>query len=751
MPHVSHNYTQLPRKLQKELEISTDSPKRISQGRSKVKTRKELRRDSRAGNPLELAQRDIHASKNRDENVRSKSYGSSTKQAVEQESVDSISKKSKQGTSILRHGQRGLNPGAILPLPELSRRKDKKIAQEDARIEALENLLGSKGNSKAPKSFQDDGLDSILAGLDDVGGLDELNSEKRKRVDDEEWIKRKRLKGQNPTIESESAGDSDFSEQDVFTDDEEDDSVIKEDGAQRPSRMNLESTNYNQSAPPAATLSKKRQRENPFVVPGSALRNPLEKKYVPPSLRSENAGSNEVIVRLNKQIKGLLNRLSESNVSSIVLDIERLYQAHPRHNVSSSLIQILKDILSDPASLQDTFIILHSGFIAALYKVLGTEFGALVIECLFEEFNQIYTSTSSALNKIIETTDKRLLNLIQTFAELFNLSVIASNLIYDLVRFLLSGFSDLNTELLLRLLRACGSRLRQDDSNSLKIICLQLKERAAQAEEGEISIRTKFMIETIEALQKPKSRTSIADSAVSAGHRIAMKKTLGSLNQRSIKASEPLRFGISDLQNADKRGKWWLVGATFRDEDVRINEPDERPSKMIDSMDSLHFSDTTPDLLQLAREQRMNTDIRRSIFVAIMSADDYNDAYLRLGKLRLRKSQELEIPKVLIHCVSVEKTYNPFYTFLCRRFCADHKLRMALQFALWDIFKQLGEGENALDKGSDDEDEDGERKLGLRSLVNLGKMYGNLIGDEGLSLGVLKVCQSPSTCCASLS
>nr|GFD56933.1 nucleolar MIF4G domain-containing protein 1 [Tanacetum cinerariifolium] len=73
------------------------------------------------------------------------------------------------------------------------------------------------------------------------------------------------------------------------------------------------------------------------------------------------------------------------------------------------------------------------------------------------------------------------------------------------------------------------------------------------------------------------------------------------------------------------------------------------------------------DLAQLAREQRMNTDVRRAIYVSIMSATDFKDAQIRLNKLNLKKAQEVEIPKVIIHCAGAEKTYNPYYTILARK------------------------------------------------------------------------------------
>lgn len=136
----------------------------------------------------------------------------------------------------------------------------------------------------------------------------------------------------------------------------------------------------------------------------------------------------------------------------------------------------------------------------------------------------------------------------------------------------------------------------------------------------------------------------------------------------------------------------------------------------------------------------MNTDVRRAIFISIMSASDYKDAYMRLLKLKLKRAQELEIPRVVIHCAGSEKSYNPYYTLIARRLCSEHKLKMAFQFGLWDLFKRMGERMNDDDFEMDDEDEE---TIDLRKTVNLGKMFGNLIADGGLPITVLKVCFYP--------
>jgi nucleolar MIF4G domain-containing protein 1 len=251
------------------------------------------------------------------------------------------------------------------------------------------------------------------------------------------------------------------------------------------------------------------------------------------------------------------------------------------------------------------------------------------------------------------------------------------------------------------------------------------------------------MIETITDLKNNRLKTGITASAVKSQHAVQLRKILGSLNTRTVRASEPLRLGLKDIRDADEKGKWWLVGASWKKGNEYLH--DEIPLKQPHRQDRIAGTEVddegATDLVQLAREQRMNTDIRRAIFITIMCASDYLDACGRLVKLRLKRAQELEIPRVLIHCAGAEKVYNPYYTLMAKRLCGEHRLKMAFQFSLWDLFKRMGEGsdghhgETSIEMDEKVEDQE----LGTRKLVNLAKMFGSLIVEGSLGLGVLKV------------
>lgn len=157
------------------------------------------------------------------------------------------------------------------------------------------------------------------------------------------------------------------------------------------------------------------------------------------------------------------------------------------------------------------------------------------------------------------------------------------------------------------------------------------------------SSRTRFMVETLTNLKNNKLKKNPAGGqGADAVER--MKKFLSGLSKKRhgkqafvhlttirlmrcaysvlglVMAHEPLRVSLNDLHSAETKGKWWLVGAAWGG-DPLVDRQDElqQSNKKADSADSL--------LLKLAKKQGMNTDIRRSIFVVLMSSEVHPSAF----------------------------------------------------------------------------------------------------------------------------
>lgn len=251
------------------------------------------------------------------------------------------------------------------------------------------------------------------------------------------------------------------------------------------------------------------------------------------------------------------------------------------------------------------------------------------------------------------------------------------------------------------------------------------------------------MIDLITDLKNNRSKASAAVGAgITTEHITKMRKILGSLNSsRVIRASEPINISRDDIHNSSKKGKWWLVGASWKEDPLVAAQREMAAVQGNQSQAQDDESDGEPDFGDLARAHRMNTDVRRSIFVAIMSANDFQDAHVRLMKLRLKRAQEFEIPRVLLHCAMEEQAHNPYYSLIARRLCGDmgRRIKMSFMFALWNVFKKMGErGDMAEDEDDHFDPDDEENGVSMKSVVNLAKMFSTLITDGSLTLSILK-------------
>ena len=117
------------------------------------------------------------------------------------------------------------------------------------------------------------------------------------------------------------------------------------------------------------------------------------------------------------------------------------------------------------------------------------------------------------------------------------------------------------------------------------------------------------MTETIINLKNNRAKAATSSSVVTSEATIRMKKFLGKMGEKGLRSGgEPLRVTLGDIRNVKEKGKWWLVGASWKNDDLPLQSNDSAQQE-------------NDALLTLAREQRMNTEIRRAVFIALMGSE----------------------------------------------------------------------------------------------------------------------------------
>lgn len=453
MPRPLHLTTTLPRQLREELGIQ-DRPNEGGRRRNApASSRKQQRKEGRMMQKREDPRRPPMSGKH----LRQE-------KSDDEEDLDDSSEDGGQDEPAPRTTKKTARSSVPddtsdnKTVQKLSKTVQHRLAQDDAEIAALEKRLGIKDRKKLPKVFDEEGLADILGELGDDS--EDEGTKKRKR-EGNEWLQRKRrkaqgllgeesdddgedegIKSENDLLDESDEDDSDgLDEADLNSEDEDDGESGEEDD--KFASFEDEDEDDGEEKP---KKKEKRVRENPYVAPVSKTTT-NGSKYIPPSLRAASTTDTEDQVRLRRQVQGLLNKLSEANLISILGDVEKLYRENPRQRVTSLLTSLLLDLVTDRSALQDTFIILHAGFIASIYKIIGMDFGAEIIQKLVEIFDKFHGEPP-------ESDGKEPLNLISLLSQLYNFHVIGSNLVFDYIRLFLQQITEPNTELLLKIVRS---------------------------------------------------------------------------------------------------------------------------------------------------------------------------------------------------------------------------------------------------------------------------------------------------------
>ncbi|XP_073486039.1 nucleolar MIF4G domain-containing protein 1 [Aquarana catesbeiana] len=603
--------------------------------------------------------------------------------------------------------------------------KKKKMSREEARrkalleanekeekeIKKLEKSLRMnkrKNKNSLPQAFTQDGLDYILGALEPGGSVSGLYDEEEEEEDTAEKIwglshhpLQKDLKDEIGESEEEEEEEE---EEDGLKGEDEDNSP--EEQSEEDDGVDQESEEeYDEEDDPLQHESDGGDEEE--VTVNNKNSKDVGNKYVPPQLRQSSeavdAKKREELERLKKSVKGLMNRLSEPNMASISGQLEELYMTNSRKDMNDTLTSVLLNACITPAKMPDRLMMEHVLLIAILHHTVGIEVGAHILESVVQQFHDLHQDIGES---------KECDNLLTIIGHLYNFHVIDARLVFDILKLLVSTFTERNIELILLLLKNVGFSLRKDDALALKeLISVAQNKANAVDKEFQDQTRVRFMLETMLALKNNDMRKIPGYDPEPVEK---LRKLQRSLVHSSVSGSDTrLRVSLENLLEAEKVGRWWIVGSSWSGAPM-INESSGKvPAQSLGKVSA--------KIMELARKQRMNTDIRRNIFCVIMTSEDYLDAFEKLLKLGLKDHQEREIVHVLIDCCLQEKRYNPFYAFLASKFCEyDRRFQMTFQFSMWDKFRDLG-------------------NLSTATFSNLIQFLSHLIKKKSLPLSIFKV------------
>ncbi|CAK6969299.1 nucleolar MIF4G domain-containing protein 1 [Scomber scombrus] len=538
--------------------------------------------------------------------------------------------------------------------------------QEDREIKKLERCLriNKRKNKKSlPQSFVADGLDYILGVLDSgtsAAGMYDSEDDMDMAKDNFEKLDKNDTQlsdedeePEDDEMASEGSDDDDMGssddenedveqeEEDDGDDDDDDDEVINDDEMESDAADSDDENEGDADSDDGNEEDAEEEADTPDTKTSgsnSGAVTPASGKYVPPHLRNMGDDKRRAeLEKLKRNVKGLINRLSEPNMAFVSGQLEELYMSCSRKDMNDAVTELLLAACVMPALMPDRLLMEHVLLVSILHHAVGLEVGANFLETVVRKFDEVYKNPSES---------KECDNLVAIVAHLYNFQV-------------------------------------------------------------------RFMLETMLALKNNDMR-KIPGYDPEPMERL--RKLQRTLIHRSAGGSDmKLRVSLENLLAADQVGRWWIVGSSWSGAPM-INELSNTTSKQ--STSDAQFS---AKVLELARKQRMNTEVRRNIFCVLMTSEDYLDAFEKLLRMGLKDKQEREIVHVLMDCCLQEKTFNAFYAVLGEKFCSqDRRFQMTFQFSLWDKFKELP-------------------NLPSSTLNNLVQLVTRFFQKKCLSLSILKV------------
>ena len=597
---------------------------------------------------------------------------------------------------------------------------------EDKNIKRLEKQLKLNKRKGLPASFKEDGLDFLMEFCD----ADKTDLEQLIRNDDEEGESDEESNS-NEDKEMEEGGEEREEETDNETE-ETNQSEDEEEMEEETEEEEKEEKETDEEEKEEETGAEEEEKETEEGIEketeekewediygrkrdakGNILREEVKEggstKYVPPALRAKlSEGDREKRLRLERQVKGQLNRLAESNLHLISRQIEDYYSTNSRNDMNEVLCCLMTDSLIGPTITPERLIMEHAVLVAVLHANVGTEVGASIVQTMVTQFNDKYGTYESVPDD--QVSPKELDNYVQLIGQLYAFKVIGSELIFGLLNKLAENFEDKDVELILIVLKSVGFLLRKDDPAKLKDLILNIQSQSskkATENNGEAHLRVKFMLETLLAIKNNNVKKIPNYDPTQQQH---LQKIIKVFLRGDCQVT-PLKIGYNDLLTASTKGRWWVVGSAWTGK--------EELEEKVQISSGPRFS---TELQDLARKMRMNTNARKSIFCSIMSSEDYIEATERVVKLTIKAQKEREVLFVILTCCLKEKKkFNPFYSQLVEKLAAvDRKYRIAAQFAIWDKVKEM-------------------KSLKEHEIHNLSLFTSRLIQTQVLTLSSLKV------------
>ena len=304
-----------------------------------------------------------------------------------------------------------------------------------------------------------------------------------------------------------------------------------------------------------------------------------------------------------------------------------------------------------------------SGVLAALVAVVNTklpEVGALVLRRAVLQFRRAF-----------RRNDKPVCVAATRFLAALVVQRVAHELLaLELLTLLLGAPTDDSVEIAVAFLHDCGYTLSELAPGGVHGVFERLR---AILHEGAIDKRVQFIIEGAFAHRKAgfEGATGVApgldvvEEADQVIHELGLDDDMSADAHLDVFTADP-EYAVNEARYGALRRE--ILGEGSSESDSGTTEEDEEADEVSDEDAPRGEAAASAQVIQDASEANL-VNLRRTIYLTIMSSLDFEEAGHKLLKINLAPGQESELCTMLVECCSQERTYLRYYGLLASRFC----------------------------------------------------------------------------------
>ncbi|CAH2054384.1 unnamed protein product [Thlaspi arvense] len=352
---------------------------------------------------------------------------------------------------------------------------------------------------------------------------------------------------------------------------------------------------------------------------------------------------------LRRRINGLVNKVNATNLNHVVLELLEENLIRGRGLLCRSC---LKSQIASPN---------FSDVIAALIAVVNSRFpsiGGLLLRRLVLQIRRAYHRNDKPL----------LLAVVRFLAHLVNQRVAGETIALELFQMLLGEPTADTVEVAVAFVTECGATLHEVSPRAFNVIFDIFRGILHQ---GSLEYRSQCLIESLVTLRRSnfsghpaiRPQLDLLDSDEQETHEISLHDEIDPETSLDVFKRDP-EFHQNEMKY--EKLKREILGEEYA-EQQKEEEEEEEEDDDDDDDDDVEETDiqdyTETDLV----------DLRRTIYLTIMSSLSFEEAAHKLLQIRLEPGQEMELCVMILGCCTEERTYRSFYGHLAHRLCLRSK------------------------------------------------------------------------------